>query len=219
MADPVAPERQVVVRRVLPRLEPAAGAFGAHVCPPRAEERSHQAPPSGRHARQPRRTAPPQEVEENRLGLVVGRVRHEHRRCAVRHPCGLEDVVSRRARPRFEVGSPGDGHAARIEPRAQPRREVGHDARLALAPRSQAVVDVHRDRRESVVDRDGQEHKRVGATRASDDDWRDDVVRHLELHRRRHRALLRVRRSSRPAQRGRRGAHPGGATRGARWCP
>ena len=219
MTDPVAPEGQVVVRRVLPRHEPAAGAFGAHVCPPRAEERSHDAPPPGRHARQPGRAAPPQEVEQDRLGLVVGGVRHEDRRRGVRHACRLEGVVSRRARPRLEVGSRGEGHAARIEPRAQPRRDVRHDARLALAAGSQAVVDVHRDRRESVVHREGQERQRVGATRASDDDRRGHVVRHLESHRRRHQALLRGRQSSRPARRGRRGAHPGGATRGARWCP
>ncbi len=186
VTDPVAPEGHVVVRRVLPRHEPAAGAFCAHVGPPRAEERPHDAASAGWHARQPGRATPAQEVEQDRLGLVIGGVRHEHRRRAVRHAGRLERVVSRRARPRLDVGSRGDGHAACIEARAQPRCRVGHDACLALAPGTQAVIDVHRDRRQPVVDREGQERERVGAARASDDDRRGHVVRHVELHRRRH---------------------------------
>ena len=151
VADPVAAEGGSSVGRVLDRSQAEVLAQRPGLAPAQAEQRVAVGP----HAGQPVEPGAPQEVEQHRLGLVVGRVAGEH--------------VGRRAR---RSGPPGRGprgsgpgatstRSARKRHRSGRRRPARPRPRPRAGP--QPVVDV--DGRHPAAGGDGQheEGERVGA--------------------------------------------------------
>ena len=76
---------------------------------------------------EPVESRPPQHIEEHRLGLVVGRVPDERIRG--------QDVVPRRPRPRFEVGTGTHHSPGGAELRAEPLGRNGDHLSLRSRPR------------------------------------------------------------------------------------
>ena len=110
------------------------------------------------------RPLPAQHVEQHGLGLVVGGVRDEHRgrRRARRAPSRARRTARRARAPRGSgPGATVDRDAADAARRAARPRRARRRRRRALSG-AQAVVDVHRDRREPGV---GRERRAARASR------------------------------------------------------
>ena len=92
--------------RVVPRLESLGRARRTRGGTPQRQQRPHERDTvevgHRRHALQARRTGSASEAEEDRLGLVVERVPHEHGRRAGLARDGAQRPVARVAGRRFE---------------------------------------------------------------------------------------------------------------------
>ena len=94
---------------------------------------------------------------------------------------GRLEASYRAARPSLEVGSGRNGHR---RARTRLNAAAASATTSACGRCRRSPVDVHCDRREPAVDREGEEHERICAAGASDHDRCSHVGRHLELQRR-----------------------------------
>ena len=149
----VAAECAIGVGRVLDWYQTELVAQRPRLAPTEAEERV----PFGVHGRETVESRAPHEVEQDGLGLVVGGVPSER--------VGRENRVARLARPRFEVRARAHRRAGRDERGTEAGRGRSYDAGLAVGPRPQAVVDVHRGHLATRLTREHEEGEGVGAAR------------------------------------------------------
>ena len=129
------------------------------------------------HAREAGARRAAENVEQHGFGLVVGGVRDEHRGRAVFETRGFERGVPCVTRAFFEVRPRRDLDGAGVEAHTEVGGERGDVARLVRALGTEAVVDVHRDRREPGVGGEHEERNGIGAARTSHDHRRGELGR------------------------------------------
>ena len=150
VADPVAAERRIVVGRVGHRLEPDGRAELPGLPPAQPAQRAA----AGRHAREPVEAGAAEQVEQHRLGLVVGRVPGEH--------VGRQGAVAGRPGPGLDVGPGRHRDALGPERGAVLGRGAPHDLGLGRRPGPQPVVDVDRGDPAAGPHRQHEQRQRVG---------------------------------------------------------
>ena len=154
VANAVAPERGPVVGGIDDRDEPEPVAQGACFAAPERQ----QGPPGARpHAGQAVESRSPQEVEEDRLGLIVGGVPGQD--------IGGQDPVTGRPRPCLEVRPGGDVHSLGPEAGADAPGGAGHHIGLGRRPGPQPMVDVDGGDAAAGLDGEDEEGQRIGAAR------------------------------------------------------
>ena len=136
----------IVVGGIAHRVEGEAGTQGHGLGPPQGQQGVARAGAHGGQAVDPRA---PQQVGQDRLGLVVGGV-------AGGGP-GAEDAQARLPRPRLEVGTVADLHPLGAEGRPEPGGGGGHHGRLGGRAGPEAVV--HVDRGDLASRRHGQDQE------------------------------------------------------------
>jgi len=151
MANPVAPETRVGVRRVLHRIEVQGGAEQVRFVAAQPEERAVR---TGSHRRQARRAASAEQCQQHRFRLVVGRVAGER--------VGPEQLVASCSGPGLEVRAVVEFGAAAAkrhpETIGDPLRSVGLVVRLLADP----MVNVDSDDIEVRGDGKGEQRAGVG---------------------------------------------------------
>ncbi len=168
-AQPDPAVAQLVVHRVGNRSEAQARHRSRRSRPAGTRAAAAQNPaPTGGHSGQPGRGAAPQQCEQHGLGLVVAGVPDEDRDRADLVGDAFERGVPRVASAGFEVGPGVDLDRDDPGVGTQAGRRVADEARLAIGPGAQTVVDVHRDDVESLRAREREQRQRVGAPGACD---------------------------------------------------
>jgi hypothetical protein len=131
MTDPVAQVGRVSVRRVLDRVQTEPGAQRVRLGPAQGENR---VPRPGAHRRKTVGSGAPEQVDEDGLRLIVGRVTG---RRPSRHSAepGL-------ARPRLEVRTGSEADAVHDDVDAELAGNLVHNTDILVGVLPQAMVDV-----------------------------------------------------------------------------
>ena len=153
MADPVAQVSGIPVGRVDHRVQAQASAEGHRLGPSQPEQRVAGTDPHGGQSVDP---GPPQQVGQDRLGLVVHGVTGGR--------TGTEHLATGPAGPVLEVGAVADIHPLRSEGGSEASGGTGHDPGLGRRSGAQPVVDVDRRDRAAGRHSQDQEGQGVGAT-------------------------------------------------------
>jgi len=162
---------QVTVALILARQQARSGAIRLGLGAGERQQRAQQAqvvsapfarqrPASvGRHARQPFQPCPTQQVQQHRLGLIIGGVAHGHRPRAdlLRHL--HQEAVARLSRGVFQGKSSALGqnaHCAMLQGAGQPpfRAQRTHPGRVGRRGCSQAVIEVRHVQRQAKFERE-----------------------------------------------------------------
>ena len=145
MAHAVAQERRIVVRRVEPVRDPGRVEQLAQRRASLAEERPHDPPPPRRDPARARQPAAAQQVEQDRLGGVVGGVGGRDQRAVGRDV--LEESVARLARGVLDRSAlvarqRGDIGPEALEAQRQGLGRLGDEAGVVRAVGTERVVEV-----------------------------------------------------------------------------
>ena len=138
VAYPVTPKTQLGVGGVDDGDQAQGVNEGSRFRPPQVEDGPAHGPAAGAtgpHATKAVQPGPPQKVQQQRLGLVVGRVAHQH-------ALGERSVASRPG-PRFQVRPRGHRHRYGLGTSAQRERRRPHHLGLSATCGAQPMVDVH----------------------------------------------------------------------------
>jgi hypothetical protein len=138
MTQPVTAELEVAIGRVVHDLEPKSTDKRDRLASPQREDGALHTAPAGTfcpHASQPVQPGTSQQVEQERLGLVVSRV-PDH------HPFRQHFIASG-ARSGLKVPAGAHSHRDPLESRAKSTSSSLHDSGLVAAPGTKAVVHVH----------------------------------------------------------------------------
>lgn len=149
MANPIAAETWVGVRRVLHWIEVQGGAEQLRFVAAQAEQRAASAGP---HCRQARRATPTEQCQEHRFRLVVGRVPGERIRS--------EQIVASCSGPGLQVRAVVEFGAAAAKRHPETIGDPFRSGGLVVGLIADPVMDMDRDDME--VRSDGKREERAG---------------------------------------------------------
>ncbi len=170
--EPDPPVVQLVVHRILHRCQAEPGADLVRVGAAQCQEWPPERAPLDGHAREPGGSAPAQQCEQDRLGLIVPGVPHEQRLGARVGDRLLERDVTGVARSGFEIGTRVERNLDDAGVGAELIGCRPDNGRFVFGSGAQPVVDVDREHVEIPRPRQREQRERVGSARAADDDVR-----------------------------------------------